>query len=452
MDYSYEYENWLNDQKKRAEKRNAKPFVGQRNLHFDGKISLKDIEAGSHYITNTLQDGDLLAKHKYLPFIRNDRREREYKYKPYSSHLPHEERYPTVKNRKLMYASHKDACIYSFYNYSIGRKYEKMLASSGIEDNVTAYRSIPRSHTDYRGKSNIELSTEAFGFLKGSRPLAVLTMDIEHFFDNLEHEFLKEAWLHVVGRNSLLNDEATLLKTLTDFRYVIKDEVFKSLGFQKKGNGAWRLPQKTMQRGIICTPSEFSEHIKKEGLIRKNKSGKGIPQGSPVSGLLANIYLIKFDIYMANLVEGHNNGLYRRYSDDILIIASPEKIADLYKSAADMIGRQKLRLKQSKTECFLWNPEGQGFLNITDRVDEHAKNTAKTQPSYLGMQYSGNSNPYIKSSTIIRRFRGADKLKPEKWAYYGRAMKVTGSVQIKKQYDKARKKIKKSQRKDDGSQ
>ena len=45
----------------------------------------------------------------------------------------------------------------------------------------------------------------------------------------------------------------------------------------------------------------------------------GIPQGSPISGTLANIYMLEIDKIIAEYID-NLNGYYIRYSDDFIII------------------------------------------------------------------------------------------------------------------------------------
>jgi len=46
----------------------------------------------------------------------------------------------------------------------------------------------------------------------------------------------------------------------------------------------------------------------------------GIPQGSPISDLLANMYLLNFDCAVRKILDALG-GSYLRYSDDILLVA-----------------------------------------------------------------------------------------------------------------------------------
>jgi hypothetical protein len=53
--------------------------------------------------------------------------------------------------------------------------------------------------------------------------------------------------------------------------------------------------------------------------IEKNNDSKGIPQGSAMSAVFANIYMLDFDKRINDYVQQYN-GLYMRYSDDFIVI------------------------------------------------------------------------------------------------------------------------------------
>ena len=59
--------------------------------------------------------------------------------------------------------------------------------------------------------------------------------------------------------------------------------------------------------------------------INKNDKNFGIPQGTAISAVLANIYAVDLDTIL-NDYALRNGGIHRRYSDDIIIVLPLEQI------------------------------------------------------------------------------------------------------------------------------
>lgn len=89
---------------------------------------------------------------------------------------------------------------------------------------------------------------------------------------------------------------------------------------------------------------------RKHGLIRKHDLSYGIPQGTPVSGLYANIYLRTFDREMIAWC-GQHGGSYRRYSDDIAIVLPlGAKVQHVVAVVEKMLADFSLAMSAGKTE------------------------------------------------------------------------------------------------------
>ena len=143
------------------------------------------------------------------------------------------------------------------------------------------------------------------------------------------------------------------------------------------------------RRKMLCSSEEYRKKIVNQGLVKKNNYGmkaipQGIPQGSPISDVLANIYLIDFDMEM-NRIANETGAYYRRYSDDILWICSPEQ--------ADLI-------KKTTKECI--EKQGKGTLVIEDTKTTHT-NFLKVGSqlcyegdlfNYLGFSFDGKKALY----------------------------------------------------------
>lgn len=62
--------------------------------------------------------------------------------------------------------------------------------------------------------------------------------------------------------------------------------------------------------------------------VKREKREKGIPQGGILSGLLANIYLYDFDLWMIKTLNEKYDLKYIRYADDFLVLLKNSKISE----------------------------------------------------------------------------------------------------------------------------
>lgn len=84
------------------------------------------------------------------------------------------------------------------------------------------------------------------------------------------------------------------------------------------------------------------------------RAHKGIPQGSPLSPLLAELYLTSFDSRMLNILkkDTHNTVSYIRYVDDFIIISrnsAVQSLSDIHNRIENSLVPLKLSLKQEKS-------------------------------------------------------------------------------------------------------
>jgi len=105
-----------------------------------------------------------------------------------------------------------------------------------------------------------------------------------------------------------------------------------------------RLKLKT--REPIATISE----IRAAGIpITLNANRYGIPQGTPISSALSNLYMIDIDKEMSEMCV-LLGALYQRYSDDILLACRPEHEQKIVETLYAAVSNHKLRVKEEKTE------------------------------------------------------------------------------------------------------
>ena len=158
----------------------------------------------------------------------------------------------------------------------------------------------------------------------------VIDMDIESYFDTVNHDKLI----------SILREEVNDSTTL-------------------------HLIRKFLQAGIM-----------EKGLVKPNILG--MPQGRPLSPILSNIYLDKFD------KELERRGLrFVRYADDSNIFVKRERSADrVMKSVTSWLER-KLFLKVSATKTKVVRPTKSNFLGFTYIKMNNAWECRPTQTSKM---------------------------------------------------------------------
>lgn len=353
--------------------------------HFDKSLDL-DNDQNFIFVKRTI---DNLQAHQFLPFlkfIKNDVR-----YQKNETGIAHR----SIKPRPIMYASHLDAHIYGFYSYIWSQAYEEFIAANGSAESIIAYRKIADDGT--RNKGNIQFAREVFQYIQQYGDCVAIVADISKFFDTLKHKTLKERLCVVLGVDELNANQYKVFRSLSAFRFVLKDKVWNSAY-------ARFVPRvlREMRKGKSLPQAVFESGKK---LIRANKTQIGIPQGSPASGLLANIYLSAFDSVICNTFS---NALYRRYSDDIVLVC-PVDIADIALSTLKSeIEKYALDINAKKAFIVKFERQADGGVLCTDVRDGDKNPVRRRYIDYLGFQFDGHT-VLLRNKTLQRSYKKVDK-------------------------------------------
>lgn len=356
---------WLNSAD--AVERSKKPYA-----HFDWRT---DIGQQREYIA----DPDKIAKHGFYPFIHYEKRTLKYSKKKGRKE----------KKRDICYAAHIDRCIYQYYSFLLNTFYNERVKKDGTSASAVAYR------TDLH-ENNIHFSKRAFDFIMAKSPVHVMIGDFTGFFDNLDHAYLKQQWCSLVGVDRLPSDHFKVFKNITAYSKMELTDLLRLNGLEdtksdrKKLNGMTR----------VLTPEQFKEN---RSLIQKHVEPYGIPQGSPISGILANVYMLDVDKQINNAVN-ELGGMYIRYSDDFMIILpdAPEiDAAKELKRIADMVKQApRLTLEPSKTQYFRFE---NGVLTDCGKFfHENADDSSRTI-NFLGFSFDGQK-VRIRSKTVSKYY------------------------------------------------
>lgn len=367
-------------------------------LHFDYRLNDSHFESVKNYVQNS----DKVSKHSFYPFL-------TFKTTKYKM-IENENGYRTLDcsdTRSLSYAAHMDSQIYSYYSELLSKIYEEKLKLFGITESVIAFRKIKDANSG-ENKSNIHLANDAFEAIKLIGECKVVALDVKGFFDNLDSEQLKKSWVDLIDEPELPPDQYNIFKSITTFSLVDRNEIYSLMNIPKrKSNKKFK---------TICNPRDFRELVRtkvktvdddgniKRGLILSKK--KGIPQGSPISAFLANVYMLEFDLEMTELMR-EKSGKYFRYCDDLFfILPISHKQYNIELLVDKSLNKIKLNLNKKKSDISEFH-----YCNGELACDKPIQ--------YLGFMFDGK-HKYIRPSSISRYRRKARK-----------AIKLANATQIK---------------------
>jgi len=139
---------------------------------------------------------------------------------------------------------------------------------------------------------------------------------------------------------------------------------------------------------LECAVEETDDRGRKTRTTEAKDSGRGIPQGSPISPLLANLYMRRFVLGWKKLGLGKRLGSrVVTYADDLVILCKKGKADEALLQLRELMGKLKLTVNEEKTRiCRV--PEGEfDFLGYTfGRM--YSRTTGKAR---LGMRPSKKS-------------------------------------------------------------
>jgi RNA-directed DNA polymerase len=406
------WNEWCEKELRNYEIRNNKRiFLKKGYLHFDDTFWFPDKKL---IVKNVIENGlkernkitSRLERRSFTPFLKLLVKTPRFRYQEEF------QRYDLdTKIRPLCFASHFDSLIFGYYSFYLSKKYEEYIKQQGFSECVLAYR------TDL-GKSNIQFAKEVFDYIKIRGECTAIALDIKGYFDHIDHGILKSKWLNILNLNELPEDQFYLYKLITKYSYSNKNKILSKYGIEKSRD------KKAMRNLLQVIPGknylEKFNRLKEDRLITSNTAvnhkgnNRGIPQGSAMSSVLSNIYMIDYDKMFHDLSQQYKF-LYRRYCDDIIIVCDTKdakEYSDLARKTID--DNLNLEIQEKKVEMidFRINSHNvirgfkrdKGEKDIPKTTNSHNENRYYKPLQYLGFEFTGQTI-LIRSSSLSRYFR-----------------------------------------------
>jgi group II intron reverse transcriptase/maturase len=139
---------------------------------------------------------------------------------------------------------------------------------------------------------------------------------------------------------------------------------------------------------LECAVEETDDRGRKRRSTETKDSGRGIPQGSPISPLLANLYMRRFVLGWKKLKLDKSLGTrIVTYADDLVILCRRGNAEEALTRMRDLMGKLKLTVNEEKTRICKVPEDSFDFLGY--QFGRLYKRT--TGNAYIGMRPSKKS-------------------------------------------------------------
>lgn len=348
--------------------------------HFDGHRNIKKLK---RYI----EDDQYVLKHGFFPFLHYTKSFDKFNI----TRAKGERRKP--KNREIYYCSHIDRYIYQRCGNEISQYYNDYCIENGFNECSIAYRN------NNPGKCNIHFAKDVFKFIKKSKECFIIVGDFHKFFDNLDHQYLYRMLLKCMDQERLSDVQYKIFKNICKFAYINIEDLCLYMDIKRRN------VSKLKDRLTTKELRELKDEYLQKNIDKKTKQWNdfGIPQGSPISAIYANVYMIEFDKKLCEFVNQYK-GLYRRYSDDFIIVLPKVKDSIEQRLVANQLFKfvsetKNLHLETTKTSCYYFKEKD--LLCIEDLLPNQ-KNESKTL-NYLGFTFDGK-HIRLRDKTITKYY------------------------------------------------
>lgn len=325
-----------------------------------------DVEQQERKLTKYLDSPELVASHQFLPVVLRKKVFLKFFYDKNKGQLSFRR-----KVRPLVEVAHSDSLIFSLYATMLNEAYEKRVSILNLGNVATAYR---------RGRgSNIEASKEVIDQVYSSKQSWIIKSDFVGFFDHLNHRMVKQRVLELIGGEGdrLSSDWYAVITALTKYRDISADKLpSEMVKFAKTHNR------------YVNRIRDLDQAVTSGEIVTSKPHTVGIPQGTSMSAAIANAYMIPFDYALNTLAKAHG-GIYRRYSDDFVVVLpkslSLKSIKAIVKDIDALASRlARLNLEKKKTKILYYSHDTHSIKKVNDSSE-----LSDSVFDYLGFVFDG---------------------------------------------------------------
>jgi group II intron reverse transcriptase/maturase len=242
-------------------------------------------------------------------------------------------------------------------------------------------------------KANGKLRPLGISTLRDRVSMTAAMLVLEPIF---EADLPLEQYAYRQGRNAqqaVIEVEETLIR---GHREVVDADLADYFGSIPHAELMRSLARRIVDRRVLhlikmwleCAVEETDDRGRKTRTTEAKDSGRGIPQGSPLSPLLANLYMRRFVLGWKKLgLERSLGSRIVTYADDLVILCRKGKAEEALRQLRAIMGKLKLTVNEEKTRICKVPEDEFDFLGYTFGRMYWARNGQ----AYLGVRPSKKS-------------------------------------------------------------